>query len=289
MSIKSYFSLVKFSHTIFALPFSIIGLLHGFSDTKIPFDLYKLLFILICMVTARNAAMAFNRYLDRDIDEINERTFNREIPAGIIMPGSVLIFVVINSLVFIFASGMINQLCLVLSPVALLIVLGYSYTKRFTSLCHFILGLGLALAPVGAYLAISNSFTPNILFLAIGVMLWVSGFDIIYALQDTAFDKENKLNSIPVKMGLNKARRFSFVLHLLSLVSLIAYFILLHQSYETFGIISYIGLGGFCILVLYQHTLVNPLNLSKINADFFQTNGIGSLLLGLSVILDYCI
>lgn len=287
MSVRNYLSLVKFSHTLFALPFSIIGFFHGLSTSSITFNVSIFIFMLLCMVTARNAAMAFNRYLDRDIDIINVRTVNREIPAGVLKPDSVLLFVVINCIAFVVSAGMINQTCLILSPVALLVVLGYSYTKRFTFLCHFILGLGLALAPVGAYLAITNSFSFSILLLALGVLFWVSGFDIVYALQDADFDKANKLNSVPVKMGIKNARALSLMLHVICLILMISYFIMMHQNADQFGIISYLGLGIFCVLVLYQHTLIDTSNLSKINADFFQTNGIGSLIIGFSVVMDY--
>lgn len=289
MSIKSYFSLVKFSHTLFALPFSLIGFFHGLSITQTPFSPYKLLFMIVCMVTARNAAMAFNRYLDRDIDIKNERTKSREIPGGVLKPRAVLWFVVLNCVLFVAAASMINLICLILSPVALFVVLFYSYTKRFTPLCHFVLGLGLALAPVGAYLSVTGEFSILIFALATSVLLWVSGFDIIYALQDYEFDKSNKLNSIPVFLGLQNARKLSFVLHIFCLILLCLYFYEIEIQFVQYGVISIIGLALFTGLVLYQHTLVNINSLEKINADFFLTNGLGSLFLGASFLLDYFI
>ncbi|MEM9821016.1 MAG: UbiA-like polyprenyltransferase, partial [Bacteroidota bacterium] len=176
---KHYLSLIKFSHTIFALPFALLGFFlaaHRSGDPSFPWHL--LLLVILCMVFARSAAMAFNRYLDRDIDLKNPRTANREIPAGVISPNAALAFVVINSLLFIACTWWINPICFYLSPLALLIILGYSYTKRFTFLCHFVLGLGLALAPVGAYLAVLGKFDLIPVLYGLVVLFWVSGFDI---------------------------------------------------------------------------------------------------------------
>lgn len=287
MSTKKYLSLVKFSHTLFALPFSFIGFFHGLAYKNSEFNWYKLLLVLICMITARNAAMAFNRYLDRDIDAKNNRTASREIPAGILRANAVMLFVILNCIGFVLAAGFINPLCLMLSPVALLVILGYSFTKRFTALCHFVLGLGLALAPIGAFLAITGEFDSVILLLATSVLLWVSGFDIIYALQDKAFDESNALRSMPVLLGVPGSRKLSFALHLMSIVAISMYIWLIHVQFPIFGPISYLGLIIFIALVLYQHSLFNPNNLSRINADFFLTNGIGSLILGMSVVIDY--
>ena len=200
MSIKNYLSLVKFSHTIFALPFACIGfalaLQGGFT-----FSLKLFLLVILCMATARNAAMAFNRYIDRKFDALNPRTAIREIPAGIINPKNALFFIIINCLLFVIATYFINTICFFLSPVALFVVLFYSYTKRFTPLCHLVLGAGLALAPIGAYLAVTGVFAWLPLFFSFTVFTWVSGFDIIYALQDEDFDRVNHLNSIPVLLG----------------------------------------------------------------------------------------
>ena len=195
---KNYFSLIKFSHTIFALPFALLGFFLAYLRFGSVFDAKLLGLVLLCMIFARSAAMGFNRYLDREIDKDNPRTIGREIPAGIISAKAALGFVIIVSLLFILTTWFINPLVFALSPVALLITLGYSYTKRFTFLCHFVLGLGLALAPIGAYLAAGGGFDLVPVLYSFAVLFWVSGFDIIYALQDEDFDKAHGLNSIPV-------------------------------------------------------------------------------------------
>src|SRR5690606_30592505 len=215
---KKYFSLVLFAHSIFALPFAVIGFFLAIHTTDHPFGWQKLLLMLLCMVFARNAAMAFNRYLDRDIDAANPRTAMRDIPAGRITPGQALAFTVINSLLFIVATWLINTVCFFLSPVALAVVLGYSYTKRFTPLCHLVLGLGLGLAPLGAYLVITGAFHIVPVYYALAVLFWVGGFDIIYALQDEEFDREHGLNSVPAWLGKRRALRLSEFFHVLSAV-----------------------------------------------------------------------
>ena len=277
---KKYLSLIKFSHTIFAMPFAFIGF---FLATKnYDFEWITLLYVVFCMVFARSAAMAFNRYIDRDIDTANPRTAEvREIPNGSIKANSALLFVIINSLLFIATTYLINPLCLTLSPIALLVVLGYSYTKRFTALCHLILGLGLALAPIGAYLAISGEFNIIPLFFSAAVLFWVSGFDIIYSLQDEEFDKTHELHSIPVLLGKKNALMLSNILHLLtfsalSIAGLLGDFILYY----------WIGFSIFSALLVYQHTLVKENDLSKVNLAFFTTNGIASLIFGAFVIAD---
>ena len=277
---KKYLSLIKFSHTIFAMPFAFIGF---FLATKsYEFEWITLVYVIFCMVFARSAAMAFNRYIDREIDTANPRTAKaREIPNGSIKANSALLFVVINSLLFIATTYLINPLCLALSPIALLVVLGYSYTKRFTSLCHLILGLGLALAPIGAYLAVSGEFNIIPLFFSAAVLFWVSGFDIIYSLQDEEFDKTHELHSIPVLLGKKNALMLSNILHLLtfsalSIAGLLGDFILYY----------WIGFSIFSALLVYQHTLVKENDLSKVNLAFFTTNGIASLIFGAFVIAD---
>ena len=277
---RKYLSLIKFSHTIFAMPFAFIGF---FLATKsYEFEWITLVYVIFCMVFARSAAMAFNRYIDREIDTANPRTAKaREIPNGSIKANSALLFVVINSLLFIATTYLINPLCLALSPIALLVVLGYSYTKRFTSLCHLILGLGLALAPIGAYLAVSGEFNIIPLFFSAAVLFWVSGFDIIYSLQDEEFDKTHELHSIPVLLGKKNALMLSNILHLLtfsalSIAGLLGDFILYY----------WIGFSIFSALLVYQHTLVKENDLSKVNLAFFTTNGIASLIFGAFVIAD---
>ncbi|MEO7209304.1 MAG: UbiA-like polyprenyltransferase [Chitinophagaceae bacterium] len=291
--IKNYFSLVKFSHTIFALPFAIIGFFLGlkavnFFDTNtteptITFNemLVKLLLVLACMITARSAAMAFNRYLDRRFDAINPRTANREIPAGIISSKQALIFTIIACLLFMLSCFFINEICLILSPVALFVILFYSYTKRFTALCHLVLGIGLSLAPIGAYLAVTGSFALIPLLFSFAVICWVSGFDIIYALQDETFDKENQLYSMPVILGKKKALWFSRGLHFLSAV-----FVITAGLLGGFSFLYWLGIIVFCSMLIYQQSLVKPNDLSKVNIAFMTSNGITSIVFGICVCLD---
>jgi len=296
---KNYLSLIKFSHTIFALPFALIGFFFGIENVDFWYTItlietpevvlmaYKnfailLVLVIFCMIFARSAAMAFNRYIDRKIDLANPRTAEvREIPNGTISSKSALIFVVINCVLFVATTYFINPLCFYLSPVALAVVLGYSLTKRFTALCHLVLGLGLSLAPIGAYLAVTGQFDWLPLFFSFAVLFWVSGFDIIYALQDEAFDKEQKLHSIPVLMGKKNALILSNFLHLIT-----ATFILYAGYYAELGLFYWIGSMLFIGLLSYQHFLVKPNDLSKVNLAFFTTNGIASVLFAVFVLLD---
>ena len=225
--------------------------------------------------------MAFNRYIDRNIDEKNPRTAIREIPAGIIHANAALWFVILNSVAFIITTYFINPLCLALSPVALSVVLGYSLTKRFTALCHLILGLGLSLAPIGAYLAVVGRFDILPLLFSFGVLFWVGGFDIIYALQDEEFDKQNDLFSIPVWLGKEKALMLSNVLHAIT-----AALLFMAGRNGEFGWLFWIGYTVFITLLVYQHTLVKPNDLSKVNLAFFTTNGIASVVFASFVIAD---
>lgn len=270
---RKYLSLVKFSHTIFAMPFAITGFFLGVMHTngEIRWELFFL--ILLCMVFARNAAMAFNRYADRELDKKNPRTAFREIPQGIVAPGSALFFVLLNSIFFILTTWFINKLTFFLSPVALLIVLGYSLTKKYTSLCHFILGIGLSLAPIGAYLAVTGSFDILPVFYSLLVLFWVSGFDMLYALQDEEFDKKMNLKSVAVILGKKGAIRLSIITHIVS-----ALMILIIGIIAGFGYWYWIGSFIFAGLLAYQHMIVKPDDLSRINLAFFTTNGIASLI-----------
>ncbi len=287
--VKNYFSLVKFSHTIFALPFAIIGFVLGVREqwmSAVPVEHFflKLFLVLVCMVSARSTAMAFNRYLDRHFDKLNPRTAIREIPAGIIKAEKALVFIFINMAVFITASFFINSICFYLSPVALFVILFYSYTKRFTYLCHLILGIGLSLAPIGAYLAVTGSFALVPLLFSFAVIFWVSGFDIIYALQDIEFDKSQSLYSIPSYWGLDKALNIARVLHVFSAALVIAaYFI------GGFHFIYLIGLLVFVGMLLYQNSIVKPHDLSKVNIAFMTANGIASIVFSIFVIASLVI
>jgi 4-hydroxybenzoate polyprenyltransferase len=277
---RKYLYLIKFSHTIFAMPFALIGFFLATKSNE--FEWNTLMYVVLCMVFARSAAMAFNRYIDRDIDTNNPRTAQvREIPNGSIKANSALVFVIINCLLFIGTTYLINPLCLALSPVALLVILGYSYTKRFTALCHLVLGLGLALAPIGAYLAVSGKFDVVPLLFSAAVLFWVSGFDIIYSLQDQEFDKEQKLHSVPVLIGTKNALTLSKLLHFLTFTSLS-----IAGSFGDFSLFYWIGFGIFNILLIYQHILVKHNDLSKINLAFFTTNGIASVIFGIFVLID---
>jgi len=284
---KQYLSLIKFSHTIFALPFAILGFTLASIESHAAIDWRLFILVILCMVFARSAAMAFNRYLDRDIDAKNPRTAIREIPAGIINANSALIFIVINCLLFSIATYFINSLCFYLSPVALLIVLGYSYTKRFTALCHVILGLGLSLAPIGAYLAVTSQFSVLPILYSAAVLCWVAGFDIIYALQDESFDAEHGLHSIPVFFGKNRALVVSRLLHFICAAFILFAAFNLHVNFPSVGWIHWIASSFFIALLIYQHLLVSPSDLSKINLAFFTTNGFASIIFCGLVILDF--
>lgn len=279
--VRNYLSLVKFSHTIFALPFAMIGFFLAvfYSGYVLSWKLLGL--VILCMIFARSAAMAFNRYADRFIDSENERTKVREIPSGIITPKAALIFVIISCILFVITTYYINTICFLLSPVALLIVLGYSYTKRFTAYAHFVLGIGLALAPIGAYLAVTAQFALLPVLFSFVVLFWVGGFDIIYALQDDHFDKEKGLHSIPAKLGRSKALLVSNIAHLICGTLVLAIGYLAH-----FGLLYWTGALIFIFLLAYQHKLVKPYDLSKVNLAFFTTNGIASVVFSVFVIAD---
>lgn len=279
--VKNYLSLVKFAHTIFALPFALIGYFMATKADGYLFSWNSLLLVLLCMLFARNAAMSFNRYADRMFDGLNPRTSGREIPASVIKPGAALAFTIINSILFVIATWFINRICFWLSPVALAVILGYSYSKRYTVLAHFILGLGLSLAPAGAYLAVAGHFSVLPVVLSLSVLLWVSGFDIIYALQDDAFDRLQSLHSLPALLGRKKALILSAVLH--GIVAMLLFW----MGYTgNFGEIYWVGYAIFAGLLFYQHFLVQPFDLSKVNVAFFTLNGIASILFATLTIAD---
>jgi 4-hydroxybenzoate polyprenyltransferase len=282
--VKNYLSLVKFSHTIFAMPFALIGFVlglryHFIHQTTVDQVWLKFILVLVCMVTARSTAMAFNRYLDRHFDKLNPRTAIREIPAGIIKAEKALVFIGINMAIFITATYFINSICFYLSPVALFVILFYSYTKRFTYLCHLVLGIGLSLAPIGAYLAVTGSFDVLPLLFSFAVIFWVSGFDIIYALQDIDFDQSQSLYSIPSQWGLKQSLSISRVLHVLSASLVIAaYFVGGFHFLYLFGLLIFIG------MLIYQQSIVKPYDLSKVNLAFMTANGIASIVFSVFVI-----
>lgn len=279
--IKDYFSLVRFSHTIFAMPFALTGFALAVARPEHDFRLRLLILVILCMVFARNAAMGFNRLADRKFDALNPRTNRREIPVGRIAPTAAAAFVAVNSILFIVSAAFINRLTLYLSPVALAIVLGYSLTKRFTSLCHFILGLGLSLAPIGAYISVTGKFDLLPLVYSLIVLTWVSGFDIIYALQDDSFDAENSLHSLPSTAGRKKALAISVAVHFVTFLLVIAAGILGEG-----GIFFWTGAAVFTVFLVLQHRIVKPDDLSRVTMAFGTVNGVASVVFAAFVILD---
>jgi len=233
------------------------------------------------MVFARSAAMAFNRYLDRQFDAKNPRTAIREIPAGILKADRVLLFTIACSILFMVCCWFINRLCFLLSPVALFVILFYSYTKRFTPLCHLVLGLGLSLAPIGAFLAVTGHFALLPILFSLAVIFWVSGFDIIYALQDVDFDKSQQLHSIPAWLGKAKALRVSEILHVLSAICVIC-----AGAYGNFHWLYWIGVAVFTGMLIYQHSIVKADDLRRVNLAFMTANGIASVVFAVFVIAD---
>ncbi len=277
---KNYLSLIKFSHTVFAMPFALIGFFLAIEVYA--FEWATLLYIIFCMIFARSAAMGFNRYIDRHIDAANPRTSKiREIPNGTIKAKSALIFVIINMVLFVLTTYFINPLCFALSPITLIIIIGYSYTKKFTFLCHLVLGIALSLAPIGSYLAVSGQFNLLPILFSFSVIFWVSGFDIIYALQDEEFDKSQKLYSIPVLLGRKNALVISRIFHILTIIILV-----ITGEFGEFNYLYWIGLSIFSILLYYQQSLIRINNISNVNIIFFTTNGIASIVFSTFVILD---
>ncbi len=294
IQLKNYLSLIKFSHSIFALPFAMIGFVLGARDYELGKhkvaaiadqsyflgDMFtKLILIIVCMIAARSAAMAFNRYLDRHIDAKNPRTKIREIPSGIITAKNALIFTLIASATFVVSCYFINPMALALAPVALFVILFYSYTKRFTALCHLVLGLGLSLAPIGAYIAVTAQFDVLPILFSFVVLFWVSGFDIIYALQDEEFDKENQLQSIPALLGKKKALIVSRMLHFIcaTIIFVIGYQFINQYFY-------WIAAALFIGSLIYQQSIVSANNLQKVNIAFMTTNGFASIVFAVFVI-----
>ena len=280
-TVRDYFSLVKFSHTVFAMPFALIGFSLAVSGPEFEFSLRLLLLVILCMIFARNTAMGFNRLADKNFDALNPRTSEREIPAGVISGRAAAVFVIINAILFITTTGFINRLTLFLSPIALLIIISYSLTKRFTSLCHFVLGLGLSLAPIGAYISVTGTFSVLPLIYSFIVLTWVSGFDIIYALQDDEFDKSNKLHSLPSATGRKKALAISIFVHLITFI-----LVLTAGIYGKGGFLFWTGTIIFTFLLIYQHSIVRHDDLSRVTMAFATTNGIGSIVFAIFVILD---
>lgn len=274
---RDYLSLVTFSHTIFALPFAVIGFTLGVLAPDGAFSWTDFLLVLGCMVTARSAAMGFNRLVDADFDAANPRTATRDLPAGRLTRRQAGTFVAVNAVAFVVLAGLLNRLCLVLSPVALGVVLGYSYTKRVTWLCHLVLGIGLALAPVGAFIAVTGRFGAASIGFGLVVLCWVAGFDVVYALQDERFDRAHQLHSVPTRFGESRTFGLARLLHLtcFALLAYVSYG--LAAAYPTATGWIAVACGLFGAALLYQHRLVHPGNLARIDRAFFTTNGVASV------------
>lgn len=268
-----YANLVKLPHTLFALPFALVGVVLASYVKEVTATV--VLWVAVAFTSARFAAMAYNRIVDRRLDALNPRTAAREIPSGVIGVHEAGIAVAISSAVFLFSAWRLNPLCFALSPVALAWVLGYSYTKRFTRWAHLVLGLGLGIAPVGGYLAVTGAWsTPwwMLPMLAAAVMTWVGGFDVFYALQDVAFDRERGLHSIPAALGERKALLVARSLHVGTVVALAAV-----GAAVDAGWLYWVGVAVVAALLLFEHSLVRADDLSKLDAAFFTTNGIISI------------
>jgi 4-hydroxybenzoate polyprenyltransferase len=267
--------MIKFEHSVFALPFALTGALLAFRDAGYATAGmgWTLLWIVVAMVGARSAAMAFNRLVDQEIDARNPRTKSRHLPAGLLTRGFSWAFVAIASGVFFLAAWALNPLCLMLSPVALGIVFFYSFTKRFTSFSHLVLGFCLGIAPAAAWIAVRGSLDPRILWLTAAVTCWTAGFDIIYSCQDYAFDTAEGLFSIPRVLGLSRALRVAQALHFAMAVCLLALVWSLHL-----GALALTGVAAVIALLIYEHSLVKPDDFSRVNAAFFTMNGWVSVL-----------
>lgn len=286
-TITKYARLVKFSHTIFAMPFALMSFVYAVESS--PENLSNsnpywwgvlLVQVILCMVFARNVAMGFNRWADRKIDAKNPRTASREIPAGVISSRAAIWFVVINAVLFVVTAVTINSLTALLSPVALLVVMAYSYCKRFTSLAHMVLGLSLAIAPVGAYIAVRGEFALVPCVLALLVMTWCGSFDIIYALQDREFDKKEGLHSIPSKFSVRTSLYISIALHVVSVAALVWFVYLMPRS-----VWIVIGAALFAAIIILEHVLVTPSRQRNIGIAFGTLNGLASTTLAVFVIV----
>lgn len=275
---QTYSRMIKLSHSIFALPFALAAAV--LASRLVDVTWLQIVWIILCMVTARSSAMGFNRIVDRDIDAANPRTANREIPAGQISLGAAWLFTGLSALLFVLFAGLLGWLTLALAPVALAVVWGYSLAKRFTALCHIVLGVALALAPTAAWIALTGTWgwTPALLSIAVGT--WVAGFDIIYSCQDYAYDRDNGLHSIPVMLGLRGALIASAALHVLTVAALAAL-----PFVTALGWVYWVGFAAITLVLVYEHAIVKPSDLSRINKAFFDLNGYISLAFLATIIL----
>ena len=274
-----YGRMIKFSHTIFALPFALSAVVMAWRET--PFNMADLLWILMAMVGARSAAMGFNRIVDADIDAVNPRTAIREIPSGLLTQKDATLFVLGSSLIFIFAAAMLGRLCFILSFPVLFFLLFYSITKRFTRYCHLYLGCAISLAPAGAWIAVTGSLSWSILFLTLALMTYIAGFDILYACQDIDFDQRQGLHSLPSTLGPNRAMIVSSLLHLFTFIFLV----IMHFTFKMHPVFL-IFLAIIGILLVAEHKIVTPNNLKKIDIAFFNINSWISVLLFVGVVIS---
>jgi 4-hydroxybenzoate polyprenyltransferase len=280
-SLRTTLEMIKFEHSVFALPFALTGAVlaaRGLPAWR------TLAWIVVAMVAARSAAMSFNRIADARLDAANPRTAARALPTGVLSRRFVALFTAVSAVVFVLAARQLNPLCFRLSPVALVILLLYSYTKRFTVLSHLLLGFCLGMAPAAAWIAVRGTLEWPILLLTTAVMLWTAGFDIIYACQDVEFDRQTGLRSLPACLGVGRALRIATFFHLLMLGLLVALALIEHL-----GWISLSGLAAVTALLAYEHSLVRPNDLSKVNAAFFTVNGYISVLFFLFWALDVAV
>jgi 4-hydroxybenzoate polyprenyltransferase len=270
-NLKTTLEMIKFEHTLFALPFAFLGAVLAAGGLP---TLHQIIWITNAMVGARSAAMSFNRIADRDIDGANPRTANREIPAGKLSVGFAWAFMITSCAVFLVAAFMLNRLAFFLAPVALLSVLGYSYAKRFTSFAHLILGWALSIAPTGAWIAVRGTIDSELpILLSLFVLMWTAGFDVLYACQDAEYDKEKGLRSIPARFGIKGAMRIARLFHFQAFLVLL--FLFLMSGLNWIALIGVLGAGA---LMFYQHTLVKPNDLTKMNAAFFTANAFVSVI-----------
>jgi len=280
-----FFSLVRFSHTLFALPFALIGFFLAITQGAGEFSFRLFVLILLAMVFARNSAMGFNRLVDKKIDAKNPRTATRELPASRLTSRSVLFFIVINAALFVVVAGMINRVTLFLSIPALVILLGYSYLKRFTALSHYGVGLALGIAPSAAYISVAGNLSTAAMLLSVIVFLWSGSFDILYSLSDEEFDRKEGLHSIPVSLGRRAALAISAAGHFLVLPLLF----LLYRACPGFGPVYIAGASIFSLLLIHQHTIVKAGDISRLNEAFFTSNGVASVIFAMFTIADFYI
>lgn len=280
--VRIFLEMIKFEHTIFALPFAFIGALLGAVETegRLP-SWAEIGWILLAMFGARTAAMGLNRLIDRAIDKRNPRTENRALPAGLIRSGEVLLFIVISFVLLFYASYRLDPICVQLMPIAVFMLVIYSYTKRFTWLCHVVLGLTIGLAPLGGWVAVTGSFSLTAWLLYLSVVMWIAGFDIIYACQDYEFDRKEGLHSIPARFGVEGALRIARAFHIVTAAGFLALFWMTDLSWGYL-----VGTVAAACILMYEHWLVKPSDMSRVQTAFFTMNGTLSIVLFVFTLFD---